>query len=80
MQFQADVLGVPVVVPEVLETTAIGAALMAGVGAGVWSQSRVTELWREQARYEPRMGDDERGALLHDWSRAVERSRGWVEA
>ncbi len=80
MQFQADVLGVPVVVPEVAETTALGAALMAGVGAGVWSQSAVTGLWREQARYDPQIGEDERETLLHGWSRALERSRGWVEA
>jgi len=80
MQFQADVLGVPVVVPEVAETTALGAALMAGVGAGVWSQSAVTELWREQARYDPRIGEDERETLMHGWSRALERSRGWALA
>ena len=80
MQFQADVLGVPVVVPEVAETTALGAALMAGVGAGAWTQSSVSELWREQARYDPRIGADERATLLHGWSRALERSRGWVEA
>ena len=79
MQFQADVLGVPVVVPEVAETTALGAALMAGVGAGIFPQAHVTDLWREDARYEPRMGGDERAALLHGWSRALERSRGWVE-
>ena len=79
MQFQADVLGVPVVVPEVAETTALGAALMAGVGAGVFSQAHVTELWRENARYEPRMSEDERASLLHGWSRALERSKGWVE-
>ena len=64
MQFQADVLGVPVVVPEVAETTALGAALLAGVGAGAWTQDRVRALWRERARYEPRIGEDERGALL----------------
>ena len=79
MQFQADVLGVPVVVPEVAETTALGAALLAGVGAGVWTQDRVAALWRERARYEPRMGADERAALLAGWARALERSRGWAQ-
>jgi glycerol kinase len=77
MQFQADVLGVPVVLPEVAETTALGAASLAGVGAGVWSQDRVVSGWRERARYEPRMGDDERASLVGDWRRAVERARGW---
>jgi glycerol kinase len=78
MQFQADVLGVPVVLPEVAETTALGAASLAGVGAGVWSQDRVVQGWRERARHEPRMGDDERAGLVADWRRAVERARGWA--
>ncbi len=79
MQFQADVLGVPVVLPDIAETTALGAALLAGVGAGVWTQSRVSELWRERARYEPQISQDERETLLHGWNRAVERARGWIE-
>jgi glycerol kinase len=78
MQFQADVLGVPVVVPEVSETTALGAALLAGVGAGVWTQGHVASLWRERARYEPAMGADARAELLEGWGRALSRSRGWA--
>jgi glycerol kinase len=78
MQFQADVLGRPVVVPETAETTALGAAYLAGVGVGEWTLADVRELWREGARYEPRMGDEERESLLHDWRRAVERARGWA--
>jgi len=78
MQFQADVLGVPVIVPEISETTALGAALLAGVGAGVWTQDRVGALWRERTRYEPRMDAAERERLLEGWTRAVERSRGWA--
>jgi glycerol kinase len=77
MQFQADVLGVPVVVPEVAETTALGAAYLAGVGAGVLTFDRVREGWRERARFEPALGDAERDALLADWTRAVERAKGW---
>jgi glycerol kinase len=77
MQFQADVLGVPVVVPEIAETTALGAAYLAGIGAGVWSASEVAERWREAARYEPAMSPDERESLLGSWHRALERSRGW---
>ncbi|HEX6391477.1 MAG TPA: glycerol kinase GlpK, partial [Solirubrobacteraceae bacterium] len=80
MQFQADVLGVPVVVPEVAETTALGAAMLAGVGAGVFSQDAVVRGWRERSRYEPAMGADEREALLADWRRAVTRAREWVAA
>ena len=78
MQFQADVLGVPVVVPQVAETTALGAAYLAGIATGKWSLDEVASHWREAARYEPRMGDDERRALMAGWARAVERSRGWA--
>ena len=78
MQFQADVLGVPVVVPEVTETTALGAAFLAGVAVGLWSQADTRAIWREAARYEPRMSEDEREALLADSHRALERSGGWA--
>jgi glycerol kinase len=80
MQFQADVLGVPVSVPEVAETTALGAAYLAGVGTGMWTIDQVTRSWREKHRYEPRMGEDQRGQLVHAWGRAVERARAWDEA
>jgi glycerol kinase len=78
MQFQADVLGVPVVVPEIAETTALGAAYLAGIATGLWSGEQVVAMWREAARHEPRMGEDERESLLSDWHRALERSRGWA--
>jgi glycerol kinase len=78
MQFQADVLGRPVVVPEVSETTALGAAFLAGIGAGTWTLDDVRSIWREAARYEPRMGEDERAGLLAEWRRAVERSKDWA--
>ena len=80
MQFQADVLGAPVVVPEIAETTALGAAYLAGIATGLWSQQQVGEMWREAARYEPRMDDEGRQSLLADWGRAVERARGWASA
>ncbi len=79
MQFQADILGVPVVVPEIAETTALGAAYLAGVGTRCWTIDHVRTSWRERRRYQPAMGDDEREALLHDWGRAVERARAWAE-
>jgi glycerol kinase len=75
MQFQADVLGVPVVVPEVSETTALGAAYLAGVATGTWSEEDVRSMWREAARYEPSMADGERDELLAGWARALERAR-----
>ncbi|HEX9967384.1 MAG TPA: glycerol kinase GlpK [Solirubrobacterales bacterium] len=78
MQFQADVLGAPVIVPEIAETTALGAAYLAGIATGRWSTEQVGEMWREAARYEPRMGEDERESLLANWRRALERSRGWA--
>jgi glycerol kinase len=78
MQFQADVLGVPIAVAEIAETTALGAALLAGVGVGAWTQSDVASRGGERARYEPRMGDDERYVLIDDWRRAVARARGWA--
>ena len=80
MQFQADVLGVPVVLPEVAETTALGAAYLAGVGVGRWTLDQVRTSWREKRRFEPEMSEDERATLLAGWHRAVERSRGWAEA
>ena len=78
MQFQADVLGIPVVVPEIAETTALGAAYLAGVATGLWEEAQTRDMWREAVRYEPRMSSDERESLLADWGRAVERSRAWV--
>jgi glycerol kinase len=77
MQFQADVLGAPVAVPEVAETTALGAAYLAGIACGRWTRQQVGEMWREAIRYEPRMGAEQRQALLADWGRALERARNW---
>jgi glycerol kinase len=80
MRFQADVLGVPVVVPQVSETTALGAAFLAGVAVDLWSEQDVRGMWRAAARYEPRMAEAQREELLADWHRALERSRGWASA
>lgn len=78
MQFQADVLGAPVSVPEIAETTALGAAYLAGIATGAWTAEQVGQMWREADRYEPRMEADQRGRLLADWRRALERSREWA--
>jgi glycerol kinase len=77
MQFQADVLGAPVVVPEVSETTALGAAYLAGIATRLWDRDEVREMWREQVRYEPRISDGEREGLVERWREALERARGW---
>ena len=78
MQFQADVLGVPVIVPEIPETTALGAAYLAGIATGAWDAERVEAMWRQAALYEPRMSEDQRESLIAEWRRAVERARGWA--
>jgi len=79
MQFQADVLGVPVVRPACIETTALGAAYLAGLQTGYWSDvDTVARQWREGARFSPAMDAARRGALLNRWRRAVERSRDWT--
>jgi len=78
MRFQADVLGVPVVVPEVSETTALGAAYLAGAAVGSWTEEDTRAMWREAARYEPRMREAERERLVEEWRRALSASRGWA--
>jgi glycerol kinase len=78
MQFQADMLGIPVSVAEVAETTALGAALLAGVGADLLTLDQVRTMGDERARYEPRLSENERDELLHGWHRALERSRAWA--
>ena len=77
-QFQADVLGVPVRRPAVQETTALGAAYLAGIAEGVWSTpAEAASAWREEASFTPAMDPALVAALLDTWHRAVERSRGW---
>jgi len=81
MQMQADLLGVPVVRPQMLETTALGAAYLAGLGVGVWAgPDEVAAHWAEERRFEPMMRADQRQATLARWHRGVERARGWAEA
>jgi len=79
MQFQADVMGVPVVRPEITETTALGAAYLAGLATGVWSDpEELAAQWRAERRFEPLMGGDERAARIAQWHRAVERAASWA--
>lgn len=79
MQFQSDILGVPVVVGPSAEATSLGAAYAAGVSSGLWrSHEQLPRDLSRAVRYEPIMGADERGSLYQRWSLAVERSRGWA--
>jgi glycerol kinase len=80
MQFQADVLGAPVVVPRIAETTALGAAYLAGIATRIWDPGQVDAMWQPRAAYEPRMGREEREELLGGWRRAVERAKSWAGA
>jgi glycerol kinase len=80
MQIQADLLGVPVVRPRLLETTALGAAYMAGLGVGLWPDTgALAAHWAEERRFEPEMPHAARDGALARWRRAVERARGWAE-
>ena len=79
MQFQADILGRPVRRPAILETTALGAALLAGLAVGVWDSTEQIRRGREQgALFSPEMPPQQRERLLAGWSRAVGHSRGWA--
>jgi glycerol kinase len=77
-QFQADLLGIPVRRPRQTETTALGAAFLAGLGAGIWSDSDLDGLWKLDRQFEPSMSRDEADALQSRWRQAVERSRDWA--
>jgi glycerol kinase len=79
MQFQADLLGVAVLRPKVTETTALGAAYLAGLAVGFWgSLEDVARNWKVERCFEPRMSRDEAERKLARWAQAVERSRGWA--
>jgi glycerol kinase len=80
MQFQADILGVPVQRPQVTETTALGAAYLAGLAIGFWqSQDEIEQKWAVEKTFEPKMSADERDSLYAGWQKAVERAKHWAE-
>lgn len=80
MQFQADILGVPVIRPTITETTALGAAYLAGLATGFWqSRNEIAAQWQMERRFDPRMAAQEREELLHLWRRAVSRAAAWIE-
>jgi glycerol kinase len=81
MQMQADMLGVTVTRPLVTETTALGAAYLAGLAVGVWQgAAELTALWAVDRRFEPVWSDDQRSQKRERWAEAVNRSRGWAKA
>jgi glycerol kinase len=78
MQFQANILGVPVERPENLETTALGAAYLAGLAVEVWkTPSEIQQMWRSDRIFEPAFSEDRRNSLYAQWKRAVDRARSW---
>jgi glycerol kinase len=80
MQFQADILDIPVVRPRVVETTALGAAYAAGLAVGVWAdRDELRAQWQEDRRFEPRMDADERARRYRQWKKAVSKSIDWVD-
>ena len=80
MQFQADLLGVPVIRPVIAETTALGAAYAAGLAVGFWSGTdELRALWQEQKRWTPQIDESERQKLLRVWNKAVEKSLNWLD-
>ena len=79
MQFQADILGVPVVRPRVAETTALGAAYAAGLAVGFWaSTDEIAAQWHAEEQWEPRLALHERERLYAEWGKAVSRSLDWA--
>jgi len=79
MQFQSDILGVPAVRPKVSETTALGAAYLAGLAVGYWrNTSEIARLWQSDRRFVPAMKPALRNRLLGDWSKALDRAKAWL--
>lgn len=79
MQFQADLLGIPVMKPHIIETTALGAAYLAGLAVDIWkNREELRENWTMEKCFRPRMMEKEREKLIEGWKRAVDRSKGWA--
>ena len=81
MQFQADILGIPIQLAAIAETTSLGAAYLAGLAVGLWRDTaQLARMWQAAETYEPKMSVDQRETLYAGWKRAVERARGWAES
>ncbi|RME94721.1 MAG: glycerol kinase, partial [Bacteroidetes bacterium] len=79
MQFQADMLEVPVERPSIIETTALGAAYLAGIAVRFWHKDELAAKWQRDAHFEPQMEADEREKLYRGWQKAVKRTMGWAK-
>ena len=79
MQFQADILGTLVERPKVIESTALGAAYLAGIAAGVWKQDDIIEKKITDRSFTPNMEEEKRSALYKGWQKAVKRSMNWLD-
>ncbi len=79
MQFQADILGIPVLRPKIQETTSLGAAFIAGITMGFWKMNDLHRVWEEDRRFEPKMKEREREKLYDKWKDAVSRALGWAK-
>ena len=80
MQYQADILGCNVIRPETIETTALGAALMAGLAVGVWKDlDDIRSVWKRDITFTPQMSEEKREKTLAGWHKAVSRSMKWIE-
>jgi glycerol kinase len=80
MQFQSDILNVNVDRPQILETTALGAAYLAGIAAGLWTQAQISAQWKMDRTFMPGMDENTRAKLYKGWKKAVERAKDWEEA
>ena len=78
MQFQADLIGIPVTRPEIIETTAMGAAYLAGLALGYWSSlDEISRHWKADRTFRKAISEESRNALMHGWQKAIERARCW---
>ena len=79
MQFQSDILGVKVERPGIIETTALGAAYLAGLATGFWKKSEISKNWNLERAFEPKMETKDRSKLYKGWQKAVKRTMGWED-
>ncbi|BDS12841.1 glycerol kinase GlpK [Aureispira anguillae] len=79
MQFQADILDTPVQRPQIIETTALGAAYLAGLAVGYWTKEEIKDRWQLNRAFDVQMPKEQRNKLYANWQKAVERTKGWVE-
>ena len=78
-RFQADVLGLHVKRPKILETTAMGAAFLAGLSVGVWKdQQQISKMWKQEKMFSPNISRDDSARMMEEWGRAVERAKEWI--